>query len=41
MRVARELKSRYENGTHLQASVVDGDQILDSRSVETKWCGCG
>ncbi|XP_068715088.1 ras-related protein Rab-43-like isoform X1 [Montipora capricornis] len=41
MCVARELKSRYENGSHLQASVLGGDLILDSRSVKSKWCGCG
>ena len=41
IRVARELKSRYENGSQLQASILDGDVILESRSIETKWCGCG
>ncbi|KAJ7383900.1 retrograde transport, plasma membrane to Golgi [Desmophyllum pertusum] len=40
IRVARELKSRYENGSHLQASIMEGDLISESRSVESKWCGC-
>ena len=38
MRVARELKSRYENGSHLQASIMEGDVILESKSVHTRWC---
>jgi len=40
MRVARELKSRYENGSHLQASIMEGDVILESKSIHTRWC-CG
>lgn len=41
MRVARELKSRYENGSQLQANIMDDAVILESRSVDSKWCGCG
>ncbi|XP_074610294.1 ras-related protein Rab-43-like [Acropora palmata] len=40
IRVASELKSRYENGSNLQASVLGGNLILDSRNVESKWCRC-
>ena len=40
MRVARELKSRYENGSHLQASIMEGDVILESKSIHSRWC-CG
>ncbi|CAH3026538.1 unnamed protein product [Porites evermanni] len=41
IRVATELKSRYENGSHLQATIVEGDVILNSRKVNSKWCRCG
>lgn len=41
IRVATELKSRYENGSHLQATIVEGDVILNSRKVDSKWCRCG
>ena len=39
--VARELKSRYETGCHLQAGIVDGEVILGSRRVHSKWDCCG
>ena len=38
MLVASELKSRYENGSHLQASIMEGDVLLDSKSIHTRWC---
>lgn len=41
LRVARELKGRYENGSQLQASMMDDGVILESRSVYSKWCSCG